>query len=287
MFCYLLFLNFLSQFFLYFQPKYVSVIDYETHEPIPYVSFIGVIDSKGGFSDKKGVIYYDDKPLQKYIISCTGYEADTVYFTVNEIQLKPKIIILPTVETFARKTKFKTIKLGNFKKITWNSFAAQNKFEFYTYVKNPDTTSIWQIKNIKIAVSAYSKKKYKSFKIRPFIKDIKRKLPNIDLLDNITLDVPKGQNSVTFEIPKYMILPKGGCFLGFETIGYTNESDEFIPYSDFIQKPDNEKVSINIPVVKADASSKSVWKVKNGKGWFGNPFEGNYAFAFGIEVYKN
>jgi hypothetical protein len=40
-------------------------------------------------------------------------------------------------------------------------------------------------------------------------------------------------------------------------------------------------------MVKADASSKSVWKYKNGKSWYGSPFDGNYVFAFGIEVFKN
>ena len=277
-------MNLLLCLLVFFPSKTITVIDFKTNKPVPFVSFIGVKDSKGGYADENGKISFEGNMTQPFIVSCVGYLTDTVSFDVDTIQLKPQTIVLATVKVSAKKINPNSMSLGFFKKNTWESFVAQTKYEFYTYIANPDTSIKWQIESIKIAARGYRKKgKFESFKIRPFLKDVLKKLPNNSMLmTDITVDVPRGENSVTIKLDEPLTLPKEGCFVGFETIGYSIEPNQFIPYSDFVNDPDGEKVQINIPLTKSN--SRSLWRVKNGKGWYGSPSDVRNAFAFGLEV---
>lgn len=276
-------LNFLCCFLFFFQSKIITVVDFETNKAIPFVSFMGLTDHKGGYANENGRIYFDGNINQSFVISCTGYSPDTVRFEVDTIRLKPLSIILPTVEIRASKNKDNTREIGFFKKNSWSSFAAQAKYEFYTYIANPDTNVVWQITSIKLAVRGHRKKNFESFKIRPHLKGVLKHRPNLDLLKNdITADVYEGDKSITIPLSEPLILPKDGCFVGFEPIGFSIKANEFIPYSDYPQNPSIENVSISIPMVKS--TSKSLWRNKNGKSWYGSPFESDYVFAFALEV---
>ena len=268
---------------LFFQSKNITVVDFETNKPIPFASFIGLNDRKGGYTDENGVIVLSENTNQRYVISCVGFASDTVNFEEKTIKLKPLANVLSTVVIAAKKIDLQNMELGYFKKYSWFSFGAQAKYEFYTFISNPDTSINWQIKSIKIAVSGHRKKKFDFFKIRPLLKDVLERRPNNDLLiDNVTVNVPKGQNSVIIELPTPIFLPKEGCFVGFETIGFSINSGEFIPFSDFAKMPNDENVAISIPLVKTN--SRSLWRIKNGKGWYGSPSDTHNAFAFGLDV---
>lgn len=268
---------------IFFQSKYITVVDSETNKPIPFVSFTGIHDHKGGYANENGVVFLTGNITQSFIISCVGYASDTFNIKKDTIQLKPLVIDLPTVQVVAKKTKFKSKELGFFKKNSWISWAIQEKSEFYIFISNPDTAIKWQIKSIKIAVSGYRKKKFESFKIRPILKDVSERKPNKDLLiNNIIVDVYKGQKFAIIELAEPIILPKGGCFVGFEAIGYSNKVNEFVPYSDFIKIPSDENVAISIPLVKSNTTT--IFRTRNGKYWFGSDNDSHNAFAFGMEV---
>ncbi len=271
---------------LFFSTKNITVVDAESNQPIPFVSFIGLNDHKGGYADEHGKIYVEGNLSQPFVISCVGYATDTVYFDKDIIPMKAQTIVLPSVQVTAQASKLTTQTLGFFKKNSWVSFAAQAKYEFYTFIANPDTSHQWYIKTIKIALRGYSKKKFESFKIRPHVKDVFKRKPHHELLPHdLTVDVLKGKHAVLINLTQPIVLPKTGCFIGFETVGYTVKPNQFIPYSDYTPQPNDESVQISIPLIKAP--TLSLWRNKNAKNWLGSPSDTYNAFAFGLEVFPD
>lgn len=271
---------------LFFSAKTITVIDAESNQPIPFVGFIGLHDHKGGYADAHGRIYVAGDLAQPFLISCIGYATDTVYFDKEIVRMQAQTVVLPTVQVTAQASKIATQALGFFKKNSWVSFAAQAKYEFYTFIANPDTSHQWYIKTIKLALRGYRKKTFESFKIRPHIKDARKRKPHLELLPHdLTVDVPKGKHSVLINLTQPILLPKTGCFIGFETVGYTLEPNQFIPYSDYTPQPNDESVQVSIPLVKAP--TLSLWRSKYANNWLGSPSDTHNAFAFGLEVFPD
>lgn len=271
---------------LFFSAKTITVIDAKSNQPIPFVGFIGLHDHKGGYADAHGRIYVAGDLAQPFVISCIGYATDTVYFDKEIVRMQAQTVVLPTVQVTAQASKIATQALGFFKKNSWVSFAAQAKYEFYTFIANPDTSHQWYIKTIKLALRGYRKKTFESFKIRPHIKDARKRKPHLELLPHdLTVDVPKGKHSVFINLTQPILLPKTGCFIGFETVGYTLEPNQFIPYSDYTPQPNDESVQVSIPLVKAP--TLSLWRSKYANNWLGSPSDTHNAFAFGLEVFPD
>ncbi len=264
---------------IFFFNNQIEVKEYSTGNSIPFATYIGLNDQKGGYASEKGIINFTGDVDQLYIISCTGYLSDTVTLTSKIIYLKPLIKELPHVVV----KPFKSLnrKIGFFKKYSGRSFAAKAKYEFYTFVDNPDSNVNWVINSLKLGVNGYSKKNYHSFKIRPHIYTKKKNLPHQELFNiDIVVNVLPGQKYVEINLKELIFLPKNGCFVGFEPIGFSLKEDTFIPFSDFSTLPNEDSPLISIPMVKA--KSKSYWRVKNGKQWYCSPFESYHVFAFGL-----
>jgi hypothetical protein len=279
-------LNLFFSFLFLFQSKDIIIVDFGTNKPIPFASFTSLKDGKGGYADENGRINFNGDANESFIVSCTGYLPDTVNFIEKTVSLKPLVTVLPTIKVTAKKGNIKTKNLGFFKKSTRSSWLSSFKDEFYTFIPNPDTATNWQIKSIKLALhgqrNGQRKGDFQYFKIRPHLRDTKGKFPNNELVKNdITIDVYKGERSVIIELNEPILLPKNGCFVGFEQIGYSIENNKFIPYSDYANKSAEEKVFINIPMLKAN--SQSAFRARNGKAWaiFDKDTE---VFAFGLEV---
>lgn len=275
---------FLLLFFEIFKPSTHCIVFQNaiTAEAIPYVTYINLQTSKGGYANENGQACNIEFNTVPFVVSCIGYKTDTVFFKTNVVQLQPIIYELPETTIKGNFSKPKKMNIGYFKRSTLKSFASVFKHEYYTYIKNPDSSKTFHIKSIKLALNGQRKSGFYSFKIRPIIKSVYSKLPKHDLLlKDMVVEVFKGANSVEIHLPYPLILPNKGCFVGFETIGYSITKDSYIPFSDFSVRP-KEEVLVSIPIRKSD--SKSYWNAKKEGRWYGSVFAENDVFAFGLVV---
>lgn len=269
-------------------PIRIKVLDKNTLQPIPFVTYTRVSDQKGSYSDENGNIEIISESERRYILSCVGYITDTILVTnsLNVVFLIPKIVELKDLKVSAKKSKEKIIEIGylsGFSLIPYTS-SLPRKMAVCTYIPSMNENRTIIIKDIKIDIGADKSKVYEAFLIRLFIKENSKKLPGKDLLTkDFVVKIQTNSFKHTFHLQETILLPKDGCFVGFETVGKIEKGNVFEAFSDFYEKP---KKPFQFYIRKVKSTSFSLIKFGGFNSWFENTRLDNKpdTFAIGLNV---
>lgn len=220
----------------------INVLDEASKKLIPYVSYVRLSDRKGSFANQDGSIAFTGNLDTPYVLSCVGYQTDTIVPSKvhGMILLKPLTIELPEVKITTNKTKRKIINIGYLGKFSWMPWhaAIPRKMAISTFIPSEDKAKKWEIIDIKMDIGANKSEIYSEFLIRLFIKENNNQTPGKDLLiKDMIVSVKANSYKYTFPLQESIELPSNGCFVGFETIGKIDKKGNFIPFSDFYEKP--------------------------------------------------
>lgn len=268
----------------------IAIIDKETNLPIPYISYTRLSDFKGSFANEDGIIEFGSEEDIPYLISCVGYQSDTFIpkRTTTKFFLKPKLINLEDLEITAKKSKNKVFEIGylsGFSIVPYYA-ALPRKMAVCTFIPNNNKEKKIAINDIKIDIGANKSKNYKSFLIRLFIKENEKGMPGEDLLKkDMVVTIKEKSYKYSFPLEETIIIPKNGCFVGFETIGKIDKNNKFIAFTDFYEKP-QKPFEFTIRKVKSD--SYSLVKFGSFPSWFKSNENSNkpetYAIGMGVVI---
>lgn len=250
----------------------IQVLDEGSRMPISYAGYVRISDNKGSFANEEGFFTIDSKLEEQYLLTCVGYIPDTIIpiKTDKVIYLKPSYTQLKSVVVMGKKIKENTFqigKLGGFSLVPYHA-SISRKMEICTYIPSLNNEKKWEVKSIKMDIGGSKSKVYTSFLIRLFIKDVEGGLPGKDLLNkNMVVTIKSNSFGYEFMIEEKIILPKKGCFVGFETVGKIDKADNFIPFTDFYQKPE-KPFEFDVRMVKSDAYS--LFRLGGFDSWFNN-----------------
>lgn len=269
----------------------IQVVDSVSGVGIPYVSFVHLVDGKGSFGDENGYVTIDYKINELYEFSSVGYVPKRLIPSQAEkrVVLRQSITQLPEVTIIAEKSKQKLLQIGQIKKNTFTPFYSSlpRKMILLNYLPAPVEHKEWVIRSIKLGIGANKSKIYKSFLIRLVLRKGENGVPSTDLLTkDWVVEITSNSFGYTFDLEEFVILPKDGCFVGFETVGRIKKDGTFVPYSDFYFKPE-ESFQFFIRRVKSDLLS--LFKMGSFNAWFNNKAEEDRpsTYAIAIDVYEN
>jgi hypothetical protein len=271
-----------------YSPIKLKVLDKNTNQPIPYVSYTRITDLKGSFSDENGNIEIVSNLDSKYILSCVGYISDTLLpvNSSNVVFLQPKIVELKEIEVTAKKNRERLLEIGylkGFSLVPYSSFLSR-KMAVCTYFPANHDNKSFVIKKIKIDIGANRSNIFEAFLIRLFIKENINNLPGNDLITkDFVVKIRTNTHKHTFDLQETIMLPKNGCFVGFETIGKIEKGNNFIAFSDFYEK---QKKPFQFYVRMVKSNSFSLVKYGGMNSWFNNSRADNKpdTYAIGLEV---
>lgn len=274
--------------FTYFNPIKLKIVNAQSGQVIPYVSYTRLFDFKGSFSDENGNIEILEHLDKKYVISSIGYESDTIIpsKSTQTIFLRPFTIELPELEIIGRKEQEKIYEIGylrGFSIIPYYS-SLPRKMAVCTFIPTKDKSKKWAINSIKINIGANKSKNYEAFLIRIFIRENLNKIPGKDLLTkDLIVRIKTNTQKYSIPIEDLITLPQNGCFVGLETVGKIDKKGNFTAFSDFYEKPDNP-FQLSVKMVKSN--SFSLVKYGELNSWFLNKRTDNNpdTYAIGLEV---
>ncbi|MCP9765662.1 hypothetical protein [Lacihabitans soyangensis] len=275
-------------FSLQFNPINLKIVNAETGQVIPYVTYTRLFDFKGSFSDENGNIQILEHLDKQYVISCIGYKNDTIVPSKSTatIFLNPSTIELPELEVSGRKNKEKIHEIGYLKGFSVVPYYSSlpRKMAICTFIPSSDKSKKWTIQTIKINIGANKSKNYDAFLIRLFIKENNNKTPGKDLLTrDLIARISTNSQKYSFQIEGSILMPTKGCFVGLETVGKIDKKGNFTAFSDFYEKPD-KPFQLSVKMVKSD--SYSLVKYGGFNSWFLNNRTDNNpdTYAIGLEV---
>jgi hypothetical protein len=224
------------------QDKCVLFLDKDTRQPVAYTAVQSIKKSMSGFADDKGKFCYPDQSLGDSIwVSALGYKKlimSQLEFEQNgEILLFNEPFALPVV-TIKPSTN-KMISLGWFNKkihLAFDSYVPNSNFCVMAFIAN-EIHQVTAIQQLQFRFTGWNSSIAKSFRLRLRIMSTLpngRKFPYQDLLrQNVTVEVKPKQQFLDHDVSQYAIpLDLEGVWIGFETVGYIDLNDRFIPILD-------------------------------------------------------
>jgi hypothetical protein len=239
------------------------VRDSITKEPIAYVALVYEKTLIGTNTNEKGEFELP-KNNAKTIISCLGYQSDTLQLSDNnEIFLTPKTHEIEEVVLRNRKNTSQII-VGEYhdSEIGFSNGGASQIWA--KFIKNYEEINKHPFIN-KIQFTSKSKVKNAKVKLRFFSVN---NLGNADsdlIFDEIIVTVKKGTHKNNVNLENYNItIPKEGIFIGFENLIIEENKYEYY-YS--IEGSDKKIKGIKYePTIKAyETDEYNVWSIKNYK----------------------
>jgi hypothetical protein len=266
----------------------IQIVDRNSKEPISYATLTKLDDGKGSFADVLGFASFDLNQTSKYIISCIGYQNDTIvpFNSPPILFLKPNIYDLQSFEIVGRKTKSKEFEVGFYKSFSLVPYYSSlpRKMSVCTFIPFKRTSNASLISKVKLNIGAGKSKIYDSFVVRIYIKENHNKFPGKDLLKS-DMVVKINQNSFKYNFPlkELVRFPENGCFVGFEVIGKIDKQNNFSAFSDFYKKPERPFEFV-AKLVKSD--SYSLVKYGGFESWFNNKRNDRKpdTYAIGLEL---
>lgn len=239
------------------------VKDSITKEPLAYVALVYEKTLIGTNTNEKGEFELP-KNNAKTIISCLGYQSDTLQLSDNnKIFLTPKTHEIEEVVLRNRKNTSQII-VGEYhdSEIGFSNGGASQIWA--KFIKNSEEINKHPFIN-KIQFTSKSKVKNAKVKLRFFSVN---NLGNADsdlIFDEIIVTVKKGTHKNKVNLESYNItIPKEGIFIGFENLIIEDNKYEYY-YS--IEGSDKKIKGIKYePTIKAYESDEyNVWSIKNYK----------------------
>ncbi len=265
-----------------------QILDFKSKEPISYATITKLDDGKGSFADENGIFTFEINTNNKFIISCLGYQNDTIIPEKNDftIYLKPMAYDLRLIEVIGKRAKVKKTEVGYYNAFSLLPYYASlpRKMMVCTYIPTKLNSSEWLISDVKLNIGAGKSKIYDSFIIRIFIKDNLKGTPGKDLLkQDMIVSIKENSFKYTFQLKEEIIFPKNGCFVGYEVVGKIDKNNTFTPFGDLYQKPDRPFEFVS-KLVKSE--SYSLVKYNNFNSWFNNKRIDNKpdTYAIGLEL---
>lgn len=266
----------------------IKVLDEDTGKPIPFVNFTRISDHKGSFGNEEGIIIIESEPNQAFQLSCVGYQSLIIVPSESSdiVYLKPIVKELKEVVVTGRKNKEKTTEIGYLSKTSFNPYytGLTRKMALSTYIPNKNKGGNIIIKDILIDIGGRKSKIYDSFVIRLFIKENINSVPGKDLLQkDLVVKIKTNSYKHSFPLQETLILPENGCFVGFETVGKIDKDNNFIPFTDFYQKPEK---SFEFVIRKVKSGSFSLTRFGGTNAWFEERREDRRpdTYAMGLNV---
>lgn len=266
----------------------LKILDVKSKVAISYATITKLDDGKGSFADENGIFTFEKNTNNKFIISCLGYQNDTIIPEKNDftIYLKPMTYDLRSIEVIGKRAKVKKTEVGYFHAFSLLPYYASlpRKMSVCTLIPSKPNSNDWLISNVRLNIGAGKSKIYNSFIVRIFIKENLNNKPGKDLLKkDMIVSIKENSFKYTFPIKEEIIFPKNGCFVGYEVVGKIDKNNTFTPFSDLYKKPDRPFEFVS-KLVKSD--SYSLVKYNNFNSWFNNKRSDNKpdTYAIGLEL---
>jgi hypothetical protein len=224
------------------QDKCILFLDKDTRQPIAYTAVQSIKKGVSGFADDKGKFCYLAQSLGDSIwVSALGYkklllsylelEQKNAVLLVNEPFALPVVTIKPSIN--------KMISLGWFNRkfhIAFDSYVPNSNLCVMAFITN-ELHRLTVIQQLQFRFTKWNSGIAKSFRLRLRIMSPSsngRKFPYQDLLrQNVTVDVKPKQEFLEHDVSQYAIpFELEGVWIGFETVGYIDLNDQFIPILD-------------------------------------------------------
>ena len=287
------------------QEKCVLFLDKDTRQPVAYTAVQSIKKGVSGFANDKGRFCYPDQSLGDSIwVSALGYKKSLL----SHLELEQNNEILLVNEPFALLVV--TIKPSINEVISLGWFNKKFRLGFYSYVPNSnfcvmafianELHRLTVIQQLQFRFTKWNSGIAKSFRLRIRIMSPApngRKFPYQDLLrQNVTVDVKPKQEFLEHDVSQYAVpFDLEGVWIGFETVGYIDLNDQFIPILDGEFGKTTKKVrkmkdadyhlSPHIEMAKTDHGIKTAEYIPQIRRWTGLMKE--RVPMFGIRVFSD
>jgi len=253
-------------FFYHFsfgQTLNAKVFKADTQEKLPYVS-IGIKNKpKGTVSDINGQFKLHVNLSDTLIFSSVGYKqpivpaakvGSAVYLQEDAKELDEVIV--------RSSTKFNTAEIGNIKAKRTMLFGGTNQYAMLLKTDVAENAVLDEL-YFHLNPDIFEDNRWEStVKIRIYTNENDR--PGKDILtENLVKQLKKKQKKLQVDVSNYNItIPREGVFIGFDFMGYLDDSNSFLPYS-----RDNRPLNLRVAFTEAQPDNVSFIKFF-GTDWY-------------------